>query len=277
MPGIKKNNAPIIPYIVLAAIAMISVFPFVWTFIGTTHTNTEVFKIDMAFIPGSNIFENYKGLMGFSNIWRNLGNSIFISLMTTVIVLAIDSMAGYAFGKFNFKGKNLLFFICLMTMFIPFQVTQIPLFIQMGNMGLAGSRWAVILPTGAAMFGVFLMKQNLETYPDEILEAGRIDGAGEFRTFLQLVMPTMRPALASLGIVTFVNQWGNYLWPLIILKDRESSPLPLILAMMVAPGQVVNYGSILLGASISILPVLIFFLIFQKQFISGMLGGAVKG
>ncbi|NCC83134.1 MAG: carbohydrate ABC transporter permease [Clostridia bacterium] len=277
MPGIKKNNAPIIPYIVLAAIAIISVFPFVWTFIGTTHTNTEVFKIDMAFIPGSNIFENYKGLMGFSNIWRNLGNSIFISLMTTVIVLAIDSMAGYAFGKFNFKGKNLLFFICLMTMFIPFQVTQIPLFIQMGNMGLAGSRWAVILPTGAAMFGVFLMKQNLETYPDEILEAGRIDGAGEFRTFLQLVMPTMRPALASLGIVTFVNQWGNYLWPLIILKDRESSPLPLILAMMVAPGQVVNYGSILLGASISILPVLIFFLIFQKQFISGMLGGAVKG
>lgn len=224
MPGIKKNNAPIIPYIVLAAIAIISVFPFVWTFIGTTHTNTEVFKIDMAFIPGSNIFENYKGLMGFSNIWRNLGNSIFISLMTTVIVLAIDSMAGYAFGKFNFKGKNLLFFICLMTMFIPFQVTQIPLFIQMGNMGLAGSRWAVILPTGAAMFGVFLMKQNLETYPDEILEAGRIDGAGEFRTFLQLVMPTMRPALASLGIVTFVNQWGNYLWPLIILKDRESSP-----------------------------------------------------
>ena len=277
MPGIKKNNAPIIPYIVLAAIAIISVFPFGWTFIGTTHTNTEVFKIDMAFIPGSNIFENYKGLMGFSNIWRNLGNSIFISLMTTVIVLAIDSMAGYAFGKFNFKGKNLLFFICLMTMFIPFQVTQIPLFIQMGNMGLAGSRWAVILPTGAAMFGVFLMKQNLETYPDEILEAGRIDGAGEFRTFLQLVMPTMRPALASLGIVTFVNQWGNYLWPLIILKDRESSPLPLILAMMVAPGQVVNYGSILLGASISILPVLIFFLIFQKQFISGMLGGAVKG
>ncbi|NLF19890.1 MAG: carbohydrate ABC transporter permease [Clostridiaceae bacterium] len=277
MPGIKKNNAPIIPYIVLAAIAIISVFPFVWTFIGTTHTNTEVFKIDMAFIPGSNIFENYKGLMGFSNIWRNLGNSIFISLMTTVIVLAIDSMAGYAFGKFNFKGKNLLFFICLMTMFIPFQVTQVPLFIQMGNMGLAGSRWAVILPTGAAMFGVFLMKQNLETYPDEILEAGRIDGAGEFRTFLQLVMPTMRPALASLGIVTFVNQWGNYLWPLIILKDRESSPLPLILAMMVAPGQVVNYGSILLGASISILPVLIFFLIFQKQFISGMLGGAVKG
>lgn len=277
MPGIKKNNAPIIPYIVLAAIAIISVFPFVWTFIGTTHTNTEVFKIDMAFIPESNIFENYKGLMGFSNIWRNLGNSIFISLMTTVIVLAIDSMAGYAFGKFNFKGKNLLFFICLMTMIIPFQVTQIPLFIQMGNMGLAGSRWAVILPTGAAMFGVFLMKQNLETYPDEILEAGRIDGAGEFRTFLQLVMPTMRPALASLGIVTFVNQWGNYLWPLIILKDRESSPLPLILAMMVAPGQVVNYGSILLGASISILPVLIFFLIFQKQFISGMLGGAVKG
>lgn len=277
MPGIKKNNAPIIPYIVLAAIAIISVFPFVWTFIGTTHTNTEVFKIDMAFVPGSNIFENYKGLMGFSNIWRNLGNSIFISLMTTVIVLAIDSMAGYAFGKFHFKGKNLLFFICLMTMFIPFQVTQIPLFIQMGNMGLAGSRWAVILPTGAAMFGVFLMKQNLETYPDEILEAGRIDGAGEFRTFLQLVMPTMRPALASLGIVTFVNQWGNYLWPLIILKDRESSPLPLILAMMVAPGQVVNYGSILLGASISILPVLIFFLIFQKQFISGMLGGAVKG
>ncbi len=277
MPGIKKNNAPIIPYIVLAAIAIISVFPFVWTFIGTTHTYTEVFKIDMAFIPGSNIFENYKGLMGFSNIWRNLGNSIFISLMTTVIVLAIYSMAGYAFGKFNFKGKNLLFFICLMTMFIPFQVTQIPLFIQMGNMGLAGSRWAVILPTGAAMFGVFLMKQNLETYPDEILEAGRIDGAGEFRTFLQLVMPTMRPALASLGIVTFVNQWGNYLWPLIILKDRESSPLPLILAMMVAPGQVVNYGSILLGASISILPVLIFFLIFQKQFISGMLGGAVKG
>ena len=273
----KKTGVKTALYIILAIISIIAVFPFIWTFIASTHSNGQIFNLKYTLIPQNSFLSNYKSLISDVPIWYNLFNSVFITVVCTALTILLDSMAGYGFEKFNFKGRNALFFGCLVTMMIPSQVTMVPLFIQMTKMNWVNSPWAIILPGASSMFGVFLMRQSFSQFPDDLIESSRIDGAGELRTFFQIVIPTMKPSLASLGILTFVAQWGNYMWPLIVLNKEKSYTLPLSLAMLVAPGNVINYGAIMVGAVITVLPVLIFFLIFQKNFIRGMLSGAVKG
>lgn len=273
----KQNGSRIIIYIVLTIISIVAVFPFIWTFIASTHTNGQIFKLSYTLVPTGNFVENLKQLQKLKPIWQNLLNSIFITVTCTVFTLLLDSMAGYGFAKFKFKGKNALFFGCLITMMIPSQVTMVPLFIQMTKMHWVNTPASIIVPALASMFGVFLMRQSFEQFPNDLIESSKIDGAGELRTFFQIVFPNMRASIASLGILTFVTQWGNYMWPLIALNSEKSFTLSLALAMLIAPGEVINYGAIMVGAVIALLPVLIFFLIFQKNFISGMLSGAIKG
>ena len=271
----KKYLVPV--YIILIVASVLSIFPFIWTFIAATHNNTQIFQMEYTFTPGTNVMENYNELVKFAPIWRNLLNSFFISAVYTLCVLILDSMAGYAFAKFSFKGRDTIFFIILCSMFIPSQVTMIPLYLQLGKMKMLNSSFAVIVPSLVNVFGVFMIRQHMYSFPNELLDAARIDGAGEFRIFFSIVLPSLKPALASLGIISFVNQWGNYLWPLIVLNQKENYTMPLVLSLMVAPGQVVKYGALILGAVLSIIPVLLIFLKFQKSFISGILGGAVKG
>lgn len=273
----KKTGSKVAIYIILSIASFVALFPFVWTFIASTHSNAQIFNPSYTIIPQFSFVKNLVNLQKSMPIWNNLFNSIFITVTCTALTLVLDSMAGYGFAKFKFKGSNALFFGCLITMMIPTQVTMVPLFIQMTKMGWVNTSWAIIVPALAGMFGVFLMRQNFEQFPNELIESSRIDGAGEFRTFVQIVAPAMKPAFASLGILTFVAQWGNYMWPLIVLNSDKSYTLPLALAMLVAPGNVIDYGAIMVGAVIAVLPVLIFFLIFQKNFIQGMLSGAVKG
>lgn len=273
----KRTGTKVVIYIVLAIASVVSLFPFVWTFLASTHTNGQIFNLHDTFLPQGNFSQNLKQLEQEAPIWRNLGNSVFITVIYTALTLLLDAMAGYGFAKYHFKGNKTLFFSCLITMMIPPQVTMVPLYIQMTKMSWVNSPWAIIIPNLAAMFGVFLMRQSFEQFPNDLIESARIDGSGELQTFFQIVAPTMKPAFASLGILTFVQQWGNYMWPLIVLNKQESYTLPLSLAMLVAPGDVINYGAIMVGAVITLLPVLIFFLVFQKNFIQGMLSGAVKG
>lgn len=273
----KHTGAKIAIYIILTAVCIVSIFPFLWTFIASTHSNAQIFNLNLTFIPKENFISNIQSLQQSVPIWNNLLNSVIIAVSCTVLTILVDSMAGYGFVKYNFKGRSILFFICLATMMIPPQVTMVPLYIQMTKMNWVNSPLAIIVPALSSMFGVFLMRQSFESFPNDLLESGRIDGAGELRTFFQIVLPNMKPAIASLGILTFVNQWGNYMWPLIVLNNEKSFTLPLALAMLIAPGNIINYGAIMAGAVIAILPVLVFFLIFQKNFIQGMLSGAVKG
>lgn len=273
----RKERSLFIPYLFLALAAIVSVFPFLWTFIASTHSNSQVFQMDQALIIGGNLVDNYKGLLEFSPVWQNMINSITIAGIYTVAILLIDSMAGFAFAKFKFKGRDALFFVCVASMFIPQQVTMVPLFIQLNQFKMANTYAAIILPALSTVFGVFLMRQNFMAFPNDLMEAARIDGASDLRTFFTIVVPSMKPAFASLGILSFVNQWGNFMWPLIILNDKKSFTMPLVLSLMVQPGQVVNYGAVMVGAVMALLPVLIFFLVFQKNFIQGMLSGAVKG
>ena len=186
-------------------------------------------------------------------------------------------MAGYAFAKYEFKFKNALFFACLITMMIPQQVTMVPLFIQMSSFKWLDTALAIIVPGFASVFGVFLMRQNMSTFPDSLIQAARIDGASEARTFFTIIVPSMKSAFAALGIISFVNQWGNYLWPLVVLSSDKNYTMPLVLAILSQPNYVVHYGQIMVGAVMSLIPVLAMFLIFQKNFINGMLSGAIKG
>lgn len=273
----KKVRGLIIPYVILILVTVVSVFPFIWTIFAATHNNSQIFQTVWSFKLGSNFIENYKNLCAFSPVWQNLFNSIFIAVVYTAIVCIVDAMAGYAFAKFRFRGKEVLFFICLSSMFIPQQVTMIPLFMELNAINLVNTPWAVVLPMAATIFGVFLMKQSLSDFPDDLLESARIDGAGELRIFLRIVVPTMKPAFASLGILSFVQRWGDYMWPLIVLQTKEKQTLPLILALMTTPGNPIDFGAALFGAVIVMIPVLIMFLCFQKNFIQGMLSGAVKG
>lgn len=267
----------IVTYLCLVASSLVSVYPFYWMFIATTLDDTQIFRVPPLLIPGSHFLENLRGLEASGPFWRVLWNTCFIALVFAIVTVYLSAMAGYAFAKFEFAGKNLLFSMVLLTMMIPFQVTLIPLFEMMTGLGWVNQPQAVILPALANAFGVFFMRQNMLNVPTELVEAARIDGCGEVGIFHRIILPTVYPQLAALAILSFVQQWGNFLWPLVILQDPSSTTLPVFLSLLVAPGQVVDYGEVLTGAAIGILPILILFLIFQKYFISGIYGGAVKG
>lgn len=273
----KKVVPAIILHIILAAGVIVSVFPFIWTFIASTHTDSQVLNFAYTFVLGSNFMNNLQGLHDEMPIWNNLFNSIYITGVYTVGVLLIDSMAGYAFAKYNFRFKNVIFFACLITMMIPQQVTMAPLFIQLTSFHWLDTPLAIIVPGLAGVFGVFLMRQNMSTFPDSLIEAARIDGASEKRIFFTIIVPSMKSAFAALGIISFVNQWGNYLWPLIALNSQKNFTMPLVLSILSQPNYVIHYGQLMVGAVLVLIPVMIFFLIFQKNFINGMMSGAIKG
>lgn len=264
-------------YLILIIICLISVYPFIWLIISSTLSDTDIFKLPPKMFFGNNFFKNFENLNINQPIWKAFGNSMFISVTYTLLTLYLSSLAGYTFAKFEFKFKNLLLGIVLMTMMLPIQVTLIPLFRISIALGWQNKAAAVIIPALANAFGVFFMKQNMMSIPSELLESARIDGASEISIFHKIILPTSLPPLAALGILSFIQQWGNFLWPLIILQDKESTTLPVLLSMMVQRGQVVHYGEVLVGTIFSILPVLIIFLFLQKYFIAGIYSGSVKG
>lgn len=254
---------------------IISLFPFYWMVIGSTKTSGEILSVPPSLTPGHNLLENFESLNESLKFVRVMWNSIFISITSTVLSVLIAAMSGYAFSKFKFKGKSIGFFIILCTLMIPFQVILIPLFEIMVNMDWLNTYQAIILPTLASPFAIFLMRQNLSTVPDSMIEAARIDGAGEFKIFFKIVLPTMRPALAAVSIFLFMAQWNSLLWPLITLTTKEMATLPVALSGLVGMARI-DYGQVMLGTTLSVIPILIFFLLFQKNFISGIMGGSVK-
>lgn len=273
----KITFSLVLSYLVLIVCVIIALFPYLWTFLAATHTNAQVFNFEYTFHLGTNLVQNYFDLLEVIPMWNNLFSSLFIAVIYTVLVLLIDAMAGYGFAQYQFRGRDTLFMICLAAMMIPVQVLMVPLYIQFSQMQLVDSYWSVILSGLPGAFGVFLMRQSMLSYPRDLIEAARIDGAGESRIFFTVVLPNMRPALTSLGILSFVNQWGNYYVPLVMLNSTEKYTVPVAMALLAQPNFDVNYGALMLGACMAVLPIVIFFLIFQKNFIDGMMVGAVKG
>ena len=210
------------------------------------------------------------------NIWRWLGNSAVIALAITLFHVLFASMAGYAFARKEFPGRNLMFGLLLSTLMIPVQVTLVPNFLLISRLNLADSYLGVILPGFADVFGIFLMKQYMQTLPREIEDAARVDGANEWNVFWRIVLPLAKPAVATLAIFMFMRSWNNFLWPLIVLRTGSRYTLPAGVATLQGEFST-NQGLIMAGAAIAAVPMIVFFLIFQRAFLGGIRIGALKG
>ncbi|MCL6625014.1 MAG: carbohydrate ABC transporter permease [Alicyclobacillus shizuokensis] len=262
-------------HIVVVIGFIISVYPIYWMFVAGTQDNEQIFGRSMYLGIGHSLSRNFSDLMSRSgiNIFHSIENSLIVSLITTLVVLILASLAGYAFAIYQFRGSKTLFQMFLVSMMIPPQVTMIPMFVLMSKMGMVNTLWAIILPAIVNVFGLFLMRQSFLSFPQELLHAGRIDGLGEMRMFWTIVLPLMRPTLASLGIITFLNSWTNLLWPLIVLDDSTTFTIPVALSTLISNQSYTNYGMVMLAASIATLPMLIVFLLLRRQFVSGIMTG----
>ncbi len=270
---ILKN---IVVYGILGIAAFLSLFPFYFMFVSGTNTNIQILSVPPKFTIGTELMNNLAILTQKVDLLTSIWNTLFVSTVYTVLALLLFSAAGYALAKFRFKGKNLIFTCIMGSMMIPSLVMYVPLFEMMIKINMTDSHWAVILPLLANAFGIFLMRQNMLNFPTALLEAGRIDGVGEISMFFRIVLPNIKPALGALVIYMFTSMWNNFMWPLIILGSEEKYTLPIALAMLDGNPTNKNYAVILLATAIATLPILIIFLVFQKQFVAGVMGGAVK-
>ncbi|GAA1965809.1 carbohydrate ABC transporter permease [Catenulispora subtropica] len=266
----------LVVFAVLAVGAFISVVPFYWMIVAATHSNDELFHSPPPFVPGGHLITNLKALEESIGFTRVMVNSLAVAVIYTLGSGLISAMAGYGLAKYRFRGRGLLLGLVLTTMMVPFQVLLVPLFQMMSNLGWVNSYQAVIVPFLANSFGIFLMRQAFLDFPDELIESARIDGSGDIRTFYRIVLPVVKPQLGALAIFTFMSQWNAFLWPLLMLNSEDKYTAPVALYTLVG-GTHVDYSGLILGSFLATLPLMAIFFIFQKQFVSGLLGGAVKG
>ncbi|HJB56366.1 MAG TPA: carbohydrate ABC transporter permease [Candidatus Flavonifractor intestinipullorum] len=261
--------------VILILLAVFFIFPLYWIVTGSFKDAITINARTPQWFPLAPTMENYAKL--FKNpAFRWLGNTVFMAVMAMFLTCLTAALAGYALAKKRFYGRGLLFTIIICAMALPKQVIVIPLLQEMNILHLADNIWAVILPTVGWPFGVFLMKQFSETIPTEILEAARVDGAGELRTFFSVVFPMIKPGIGALAIFTFVNSWNDYFLQLIMLTSRENWTISLGIARL--QGEMSSdFGLIMAGATLAAIPIVAVFIAFQKYFTQGIAMGAVKG
>lgn len=250
--------------------------PFAWMLSTSFKGTKDIFRYPPQWIPAQPTLDNYSKLFRTVNIARPFANTVITAVSITALSLLVCSMAGYAFAKFDFPGKNVLFMGVLGTLMVPGQITMIPVFLLLKKLGLLNSYAGLVLPGIASAFGIFFMRQFIVTLPNELLEAARIDGAGEFFTFNRIVLPLCKPALATLGILSFTGSWNNFLWPLIISTDESMYTLPVAVASL-AGQYATEYGLQMAGSVIVIMPIVIFFMLAQQWFMEGIAMTGMKG
>jgi alpha-1,4-digalacturonate transport system permease protein len=260
---------------VLTAMALVVLVPLVWTFLSSFKTPSELAKRPPTLLPDSFSLENYTTALRSFNFIVYLRNSVIVVVGATILTLVINSMAAYALSKYNFRGRDALFMITLATIMIPLQVILIPVYQVTAWLGLVNTLWGLIIPTAATPTGVFLLRQYMLTIPDELIEAARMDGAGEFRIFLNVVLPVCRPVLAVVAIFSVVWRWNDFLWPLVVAQDEDVYTLPLAVARF-AGQQVVPFNLILAMSVVAMVPVIIVFLFTQKQIVKGIATTGLK-
>jgi multiple sugar transport system permease protein len=226
--------------------------------------------------PAEPTLDNFRELFSRLHLGRYLLNSLAISLSITGFGLLLNAMAGYAFAKLRFTGREQVFRTLLAALVMPLQVGMLPLFLMLKQMGLINTYWAVIIPSMATIYGIFMVRQYALAIPDSLLDAARLDGASEWRLFLTIVLPLLRPVLATLGIFTFLSAWNDFMWPLIVLTGSENYTLPVALAIL-STEHVQDAELMMAGSLITILPVLALFILLQRQLIGGIMVGGVKG
>lgn len=263
-------------YLILSAVLLVVVAPFIWMVLGSFKTQGELLQSPPTWWPQTATFDNYTQLFSRLNFSRYFFNSTVVAVTVTAGNLLFCSMLGYALAMLEFRGKKALFLVVMATLMIPGVVTFVPLFVLVANIGLINSLPGLILPFLVAPFGVFLMRQFFLGLPRDLLDAGRVDGASELRIFARIFLPLSGPALATLGILTFLGSWNNFLWPLVVAQQEDKYTLPVALALYSTGQNSIQYGLLLAGATIVVAPVVVVFLIFQHRFIEGIATTGIK-
>jgi multiple sugar transport system permease protein len=255
----------------IAVLGLIAVAaPFAWMFLGSFKTQGELLRVPPTWLPEAPTSQNYDDLFSKANFPQYFLNSAIVAIAVTAGNLIFCSMVGYSLAKLRFRGRNAMFVLVLATLMIPGVVTFVPLFVLVTNAGLANSYPGLILPFLVSPFGVFLMRQFFSGLPDDLMDAGRVDGTSELGIFVRIMLPLTRPALATLGILTFLGSWNNFLWPLVIAQTEEMYTLPVALALYSTGQNAQNYGLLMAGAVVVVVPVLVIFLVFQRHVTRGI-------
>lgn len=265
----------LIALLVLGLLLMIG--PFVWMLLGSLKTQRELIAVPPTILPEAPTLDNFSNLLRRLDFARFFFNSAFVAIVVTLCNLLFCSMAGYALAKLRFFGRRPVFGLVLATLMVPSSVTLVPLFVLMAKLGLVNSYASVILPFAAGAFGVFLMRQFMHAIPDDLLDAARIDGASEWRIFRSIVLPLLKPALATLGIFQFLATWNNFLWPLVALTDERMYTLPVALATFAVGQNKADYGLLMAGSVVLVAPIIVIFLALQRHFTQSVATTGLKG
>jgi multiple sugar transport system permease protein len=260
----------------LALIAVLTLMPLLWMVSASFMAPGEASRFPPPLLPQAPTLANYRELFATVGIGRQFLNSLLMAAGATVLSLTFNVAAGYAFAKLRFAGRERLFRTLLGALVIPAQVTMMPLFLMLERMGLVNTLPGVLVPWLASVFGIFLVRQYALSIPDELLEAARIDGASEWRTFLDVVLPLLTPVLITLALLSFLGAWNDFMWPLIVLSDRDLQTLPVALAAL-SREHVSDTELMMAGAVVTVLPVLALFLALQRYYMQGLMMGSVKG
>jgi multiple sugar transport system permease protein len=263
-------------YALLLIGLILTAAPLLWMLSASFMASGEASRYPPPLLPSTPTLDHYAALFSRLNLARYAFNSALIAGAVTLISLFLNSMAGYAFAKLRFRGRDRIFKALLAALVIPVQVTMLPLFLMMKEMGLVNTYWGVLIPGMASIFGIFLIRQYAMSIPDSLLDAARIDGAGEFRIFWSLVLPICKPILVTLAMFTFMGAWNDFMWPLIVLTDDSMYTLPVALANLM--GEHVQDTEIMMaGSVITILPVTLLFIVLQRSYVAGLMMGSLKG
>ncbi|GHD22693.1 carbohydrate ABC transporter permease [Streptomyces galbus] len=272
----RQHHAGPLTYVLLVVMAVLSIFPLYWTMVAASTDNTRVSQTPPPFLPGPNLFSNLARAWDEAAMGKAMVNSLIVAGVIALSTVLFATLAGFAFAKLRFKGRNALLTLVIGTMLVPPQLGVVPLFMMMAELGWSQQLPAVIFPTLVSAVGVFFMRQYLsEALPDELVEAGRVDGAHSLRIFFSIVLPVARPAMAVLFMITFVHAWNDFFWPFVVL-DMTNPTVPVALTQLSA-GYVRDQSLIMAGALLGTLPLLAMFVVFGRQIVSGIMAGAVKG
>ena len=263
-------------YGLLAAFLLGSAAPFYWSFLLGSHTAEIAAQGVPPLLPGGHVLDNARKAIDTIPFWKAIGNSILVSSVAATSTVVFGTLAGYAFAKLRFRGSNGLLAFVVATMAVPTQLGVVPLFILMSKLGWTGTTWSVIVPSLVTAFGVFFMRQYLvDAVPDELIEAARVDGCSQFRTFWTVAVPAGRPAMAVLWLFTFMQVWTDFFWPLIVLPAEN--PTVQVALNQLQSGYFKDYALVLAGTALATIPLLVLFIATGRQFVAGIMQGAVKG
>ncbi|RVU44410.1 carbohydrate ABC transporter permease [Rubrivivax rivuli] len=263
-------------YATVGAGALVMLAPFYFMFVFATQSRSEIYSLPPPLWFGDDLLLNLQILTERLPFWRNLGWSVYVALASTALTLLFCSMAGYAFALMEFRFKNALFTLVMATMLLPSFMNMIPTFLIMDALGWIDQHRALYIPGAASAFGIFLMRQfAAASVPKDLIEAARLDGCGEFGIYWRIVLPLMKPALGTLGLVSFIASWNNFIGPLVVMRNADNYTLPLALRSLQSPVNT-EWGALMTGSAIATLPLLVLFVLCSRQLIAGLTSGAVK-